>query len=126
MACDEVGIRQQIGAPYGIGPEAEVGLCHRARFFRIVIEISLGKIVRFGSDDLDRVLVRTDRAVCPEPVEEGAVRLVRKAEMLIHLEARSGHVVVDPDGEVVLRRTFARLSYTAFAMAGVKSLEPRP
>ena len=88
MAGDEVGVREQVRALYGIAAEAEVRLRHGARFLRVVVEVALGEIVRLFADDLDGVLVRPDRAVGAESVEQGAVSLVGKAEGIVQLQAR--------------------------------------
>lgn len=80
MACDEIGVSQQVGVPYGILAEAEVGFRHGARFLGVVIKVPLGEIVRLASDDLDRILVGPHRAVGPEPIEEGPVSVLAQTE----------------------------------------------
>ena len=48
-------------------------------------------------------------------------------EPLVHLQRQPGHIVDDADREVALRVTArASSSKTAFTIAGVNSLEPRP
>jgi hypothetical protein len=55
----------------------------RARLLRVVDEVALDEAVGLLADDLDRALVRADRAVGPEAVEHGAHDVV-----LLDVEAR--------------------------------------
>ena len=54
----------------GSGPKREMRLGLRTRFLRVVDEVPLGVQPFFGPQDLDRVLVRADRAVRAQPKED--------------------------------------------------------
>ncbi len=57
--------------------------------------------VSFLADDFDRVLIRADRAIAPECVEQRPDRVVGLGVVgVVVREAGVGDVVVDPDGEV--------------------------
>ena len=105
VAGDKAGARNQIRGADRSRTEAQVRGRHRARLLRVIHEVALRVIRRLGTDDLDRVLVGTNRAVRAQAVEQRAVRLhVLGREAVIVVQAGEGHVVVDTDREVNLRR----------------------
>ncbi len=105
MAGDEVRVGAEIRAADRRGAEAQVGGGEAARLLRVVFEVALRVVVRVGADDLDRVLVRADRAVGAEAVEHALVAVVvGEDEGLVVVDRGAGDVVHDADGEVVLRR----------------------
>ena len=74
---------------------------HRPGFLRVVDEVALSVMVGRFTDDLDGVLVRTDRAVGPEPIENTTEDFVRfDIERLVVIHVRLRHIVDDPDREV--------------------------
>ena len=103
---------------------------HRAGLFRVIDKIALRVIVRFLADDFDGIFVRADRAVRAEAVEQRAHHIVRTRWKIrgSKLQARVRNVVVDADGEMILRARVgvARLSNTALTIAGVNSFEDKP
>ena len=67
LACaDQVGRADRFGA------KAQVRDGHRAGFLRVVDEVTLGVIVGFFADDLDRVLVGADGAIRAQAEEDAA------------------------------------------------------
>ena len=101
---DEVGRRDEIRVVQLLRAEAEVGRGHGAGLLRVVDEIPLGKVVRFGAEDLERVLVGPHGAVGAQPEEKAAENvLALHLERSVEGEAGAGHVVLDADGEMVLR-----------------------
>ena len=125
---DEVRLVDQVRTVDGRGAEAQVRDRARAGLLRVVDEVALHEAVGLFADDLDRVLVGTDGAVAAEAPEHGAhhAALV-EPERRVDGEAGVGDVVVDADGEMILRRcTRAASSKIAFTMAGVNSLDESP
>ncbi len=105
MAGQEVGLVDQVGAADRLRAEAQVRDGHRAGLLRVVDEVALGVVVGRLADDLDRVLVGADRAVGAQAVEHRPVRALRlRVEVVVPRQRAVGDVVVDADGEVVLRR----------------------
>src|SRR5574341_192752 len=106
MASHKIGLIgfDQVWRTDRLRPEAQMGGRHRARFLRVVDEVALREIVGLFADDLDRVLVGTDRAVRAEAEEHATHRLGRlDREGGIHLEAGVRDIVNNADREVVLR-----------------------
>ena len=98
--ADEAGLADQVGSPDRVRPEAQVRDGLTARLLRVVDEVGLGVHVGVGTEDLDRVLVRPDRAVRADAVEDGPQRLVvLDVEVTVIGQARPAHVVVDADRE---------------------------
>ena len=120
--------RDEIRGLNGPGPEAQVRHRHRAGLLRVVDEVALREERRLLADDLDRVLVRADGAVRPEPVEDRAHDLgILAAERRVVCEARVRHIVHDADREVVARaRLRPARRRRAFTIAGVNSFDERP
>ena len=78
---------------------------HRAGFLRIVNEIALREIIGVLADDFDRFLVRADGAIRSKPEELRANNIIRLDRKIgIEIEARVRQIVVDADGEMILRR----------------------
>ncbi len=104
MARDEAGLLDQVAGADRLAAEAQVRNGHRAGLLRVVHEIALRVIVRVLADDLDRVLVRADRAVGAQTVEDGAHggRIFR-CKRRIHVQAAMRNVVVDADDEMIAR-----------------------
>ena len=68
---------------------------HRSRFLGVVDEVSLSVIVCVLANDLDRVLVRADRAICAQAIEHGANHAVGlSGESSVKLEAGVGDVAM--------------------------------
>ncbi len=103
VAGDEIRLVHEIGGMDRFGPEPEVRHRYRPRLARIVGKVPLGVVGRILPDDLDRILVGTDGAVRPQPVEEAARDVPLDAEIGVVIDRVAGDVVVDPDAEIVLR-----------------------
>ena len=110
VAPDEIRGRDKVGRANRPRPEAQVRDGHRPGLLRVVNEIGLGELPGAVADDFDRFLVRAHRAVCAEPVEHRAEHvLVLRAERRVVIQARVRHVVVDADGEMLLRRSLREI-----------------
>ena len=82
---------------------------HRARFFRVVNEVALREAAGVA-DDLAAVLVRADRAVRAEAVEESAHDIVGlDGKRGIEFDAGVRDVVTNADREVIVRLLAAEL-----------------
>ena len=100
MAADEAGLLHQVGRADRLRPEPQVRHGLRARLLRVVDEVALRVQVLLGAEDLDRVLVRADRAVRAEAEEDRADRAGRfDVQRRVIRQAQAGHVVVDADRE---------------------------
>ena len=111
----------------GFGPKTKVRNRHRTRLLRIVDEISLGVVAGILPDNLDGILVGAHRSIGAEAVKHSAhdaVRLDRKLRIVA--QAAVTDVVVDANREMIFLDAGAKLSKTAFTMAGVNSLEDSP
>ena len=103
VAADEARARDEVRRPDGLRSEAQVRDGLRARLLRVVDEVALGVQALLGAEDLDRVLVRADRAVGAEAEEHRSHRVGRlDVERVVVREARVGHVVGDADREAPL------------------------
>ncbi len=104
VAGDEVGVLDEVGRPDGFRPEAQVRHGDRPRLLGVVDEVALGEQVGALADDLDRCLVRADRAVRAESEEQrlDLARRTRLPEAAVDRQAQVRHVVVDADREVPL------------------------
>ena len=104
VARDEVRVGAEVRAADGRRAEAQVGGGEAARLLGVVLEVALRVVVRVGADDLDRVLVGADRAVGAEAVEHALLAVVvGEDEGGVVVDRSAGDVVLDADGEVVLR-----------------------
>ena len=100
VAADEARVLHEVRRPDRPRPEAQVRHGLRARLLRVVHEVALRVQVLLRAEDLDRVLVRPDRAVRPESEEDRADRVGRfDVERRVVGQARPRDVVVDADGE---------------------------
>ena len=100
MAADEACLLHQVRRADRLRPEAQVRHGLRARLLRVVDEVPLRVQVLLGAEDLDRVLVRADRAVRAEAEEDRADRAGRlDVQRRVVRQAQAGHVVVDADRE---------------------------
>jgi hypothetical protein len=107
MARDEVRLADQVRRADRLTVEAQVRHRDRAGLLRVVDEVGLRVQVGRLADDLDRVLVRADRPVGAEPVEDGPEEArIRLVGLLAHDERRVRDVVDDADGEAAARRGF--------------------
>ena len=105
VASDEVGVVDEVGRADRRGTEPKVRHRDRARLLRVVDEVALSEPVGLLADDLDRRLVRSDRAVRAQ-TEEHRLHFALRAGVAhspIGLQRQARDVVVDADGEVHLR-----------------------
>ena len=107
MTGDEVGVVvfDQVGGVNGVGTETQMGNGDRPGLARVVDEIALRMQVCLFADDLDAVLVGTDGAVGTQAIEHGLIGLQVHigTEAPVPVQAQVGDVVVDTDGEGMLR-----------------------
>ena len=104
MAGHKVRRADQVRGADRVFAETQVGLGQAARLLGVIHKVSLAVQVGRVANDLDRVLVRADRAVrahapelCAGLAFGGGVDLLRQRQ------GGEGHVVNNADGEVVLR-----------------------
>ena len=110
VAGHEARVADEVARMDRLGAEPQVRDSDRAGFLRVVDEIALRVVVRILADDLDGVLVRADRAIRAEAVEQRPDRLrIFGRKRRIEIQAGARDVVVDPDGEMILRRDLAQL-----------------
>jgi hypothetical protein len=106
VAGDELGLVDQVRRADRLGAKAQVRDGDRAGFLRVVHEVALGVVVGLFTDDLDRVLVRADGAVCAQPKNTHARSRGSRISKGIVIQAGEGNIIVDADGEVVLGLAF--------------------
>ena len=104
MTRHEVRRRDEIRGTNRLRPEAQMRNRDSSGFLRVIDEVTLRIIVRVLADDLDGFLVRADRAVRAEPVEQRPHHFRRLDRKLrVHVKARVANVVHDPDREMIFR-----------------------
>ena len=104
MAGNEVGLADEVGSLDGTGAESQVRDRNRTGLLRVIDEVALGVERCVLADDLHRVLVGTDCSVAAKPEEDRSGDVVALGgEGGIVVQAQVRHIVVDTDGEVVLR-----------------------
>src|ERR1700737_2945073 len=104
MAGDEIRRADQIWSVDRLWSEAQVRDSNRAGLLRVIDKVALGKQVGSLANDLDRVLVRADRSVGAQAIEQaahGAGGFDIEASR-VDRQAGMTDVVVDTDGEVLL------------------------
>ena len=100
---DKIRGIDQISAENRLVAKAQMALRQTAGLHRIVGEIRLRVLAADKADGRDGVLVRADRAVTAETPQLAAdLARMRKLDLGV-VERGVGNVVVDADGEVVLR-----------------------
>ena len=101
---DEVGRLQKIGGGDRSVAEAQVADRLRAGFVAVIDEVSLRVVSRILGQNLDAVLVRSNRSVSTETKEQRAADAGRlDVEARIDGEVRSADVIDDADGEAATR-----------------------
>ena len=110
MNAHEARRLEQIRCAHAFRPEAQMRDRVRAGFLGVVYEVALRMPSRVGGEDFYRILVRSDGAVSPQPVEERAHDIGRlDVECRLVLEARMRNIVDDADRKAVLRLGFLEL-----------------
>ena len=123
VAGDEIGVIDEVGGLDGLLAEAEMGDCDSAGFLRVVGKIPLGVEIRLVADDLDGVLVRAHGAVGAETPELGADGAFWGGHNgLACGKGGSGHVINDPEGEVILGRVEAEVVEDGLDVGGSRIL----
>ena len=124
---DEVRRFQQVGRLNPVGREPQMRHGDAAGLFGIVGKICLREHIRIFTDDLDGVLVGAYGSVGPQAPEFAAHRSFGRGIKLFgpfrEVKVTSSTI---PTVKWFLGPLERRLSKTAFAMEGVKSLLPRP
>ena len=102
---DEVGPVDEVRRADGLRPEPQMRDRDRPGLLRVVHEVALREQVGALADDLDRCLVRPDRAVGAEPEEDGLDLAggTLDVEAAVDRQAEMGDIVVDADREMALR-----------------------
>ena len=104
MASDEVCRVDKIGRLNGLIAETEVRNGDAAGLFGVVEEVTLNELIRMVAYNLNRVLVRADGTVRAETVELAGNGALRSRDNVFgEVERSVGDIVVNTDGEVVLR-----------------------
>jgi len=99
---DEVGPGDQIRRTDGPGAKAQVGDGTCSGFLGVVHKISLSEEIRVFADDLDAVLIGSDRTIRAEAEEQALPPFgFVEREGRVVVQTGKGYVVVDPHGEVV-------------------------
>ena len=99
VAADEARLLDEVGRADRLWPEAQVRDGLRAGLLRVVDEVAL-RVQALVAQDLDRVLVRADRAVRAQAEEDRADRVGRlDVQRRVVGEARPRDVVGDADRE---------------------------
>ena len=104
VAGYEICVRDQVAGVQRLRSEAQMRNGDGAGLLRIVNEVALRVVVGFLADNLDGVLVRADRAVRAQAVEQRAHRaghFARKRGVVF--QAGVAYIVQDADGEMILR-----------------------
>src|SRR3989304_571291 len=103
----------------GLRPEAQVRYRHCAGLLRVVIEIALREVVGLFADDLDRVLVRADRAISTETEEHATHGIFGlDYEGRVHIKAGVRDIVVDTNTEMILGFRFVQFIESGFDHCG--------
>ena len=110
MTGDKISITaiDQVRRMYRFVTETQVGDGDRTRFFRVIDEITLCIFIGRLADDLDAVLVRTDRTIAAQTIEYRLktilVRIGSKID--IPVKAAVGDVIMDTDSEMIFWSRF--------------------
>ena len=98
MAGDKLGLADQVRRADRLGSKAQVRDGDRAGFLRVVDEVTLGVVVGFFTDDLDRVLVGAHCTISTQTPEYTADGLGGfDVEGRIEIQAGVGDIIVDAD-----------------------------
>ena len=104
MAGNEVSLGDVVRRLDGLIAETQVRNGNAAGLLGVILEVCLDVLIGMVTDDLDGVLVCTDRTVAaetPELAADGAFGSgIRR---VLFVEREMGHVIDDTDGEAVLR-----------------------
>ena len=120
MTCDKVRLIDEVGGLDLRLAETQVGHRQATGLFRVIVEVSLNIHIGMVADNLNRVLVRTNRAVCTQAPEFAACDTGRRGvRILFYFKRKMRNIVGNADGEVLLLSIF-------IMSAGVVSLEPKP
>ena len=116
VAGHKIGFLNQVGRPDRVGTEPQVRNRSGARFLRVVHEIALCVVVGIIADDLDRVLIGTDRTVGTKTEKQSLEYLLVTVPALglCKVETRVGDVVMDADREMILWLLIIQLLKDAF------------
>ena len=110
MTCNEVSLVDIVRRLDRLLAKTQVRYGYAAGLLGVVLEISLHIVVGVVADDLDRVLVCTNRTVAaqtPELAFDGACCCGVRRCMLSQRQA--GNVIFDTDGELLLRLILSQL-----------------
>ena len=118
VAGHKVGGGHQIGAADGLIAEAQVALGQAAGLHGVIGEVSLSVLAAHEADGGDGVLVGAHGAVAAQ-TPDLAGNLAGMGELHVLIGQRGvGHIVVDADGEVVLRLSLLQIVIHGDDLAG--------
>ena len=102
VASGEVGRVDEVGAADELAAEAEVGDRNAAGLLRVVLEVTLSIVLGVVTDDLNGVLISTNRTVSAETPEHALLAVaLRNDEFGVAEDVTAHDVIDDTDDEVV-------------------------
>ncbi len=121
VASQETGfvIRNEIGGPDGVGTKAQVRNSNATRFFRVILEVTLGVVRGFFTNDFDRVFVGSNSTIGTKTIEHSLNDIVRQdLKAGIVIEAQIGNIVNDTNCEVLFGIDFCQFVENALNHSG--------
>ena len=109
VTCQEVGFLNQVWSTDLIRAKTQVRHGHGSGLLGVIDEVALCVVVGFRTDDLDAVLVGANRTVRAQAVEHRGKALGGHIKCLIDGQAGLADIILDTDGEVVLRLFFVKI-----------------
>ena len=104
VASHEIGRSYQIGRSDRVVAKTQVRRGVTARLLRVIREVCLAILVGRATDDLDRVLVGTNRTVSTQTEEQCLERtLLSQRDLLTYGQRSERNVINDTYGELILR-----------------------
>ena len=108
VASGEVGRVDEVGAADHLAAEAEVGDRNAAGLLGVVLEVTLSVVLGVVTDDLDGVLVGSDRAVGAETPEHALLAVALGNDEFAVAEDVAAHDVIDDADDEVVDRLLGR------------------
>ena len=110
MAGNKVSLVYVIGALNRLIAETQVRNGNTAGLLRVILEVSLNVFIGMVTDNLNRVFVSTNGTVAAETPElTFNSALSRGVRSFLLGERKVGNIIVNTDGEVVLRLCLIKL-----------------
>ena len=112
MASDKVSFARgdEVGSANWLWTESQMRNGDGAGFLRVILKVALGVVGGLITNDLDRVLVRTDSAIGTETKEDRLDHVVfQDLERGVVINTEVGDIIYDTDGEAVLGLILGKL-----------------